>query len=535
MARNAELIYFAIHGLIELGDSIGQDFANQVRTLMAAGLQCRTFAEVYDNALYPDLKIESIESLRSALDSRPAPVVYHWCDGWYDIDALLKSRQAPLIVRWHNNTPPWFFAPYSTDATSRTLRGYSGILKLIDSPRVRVLANSQFSAGQLEILGVSPDQIKVVYPVSDYLRRAQTRREPPESARTKLVLLFVGRIVPHKGHRHVLNSAAILRTKFGINCRVLFPGRKDPSMLAYAAELKALAINLGVEMELPGEVDARQLAKMYATSDVFVCLSEHEGFGLPVIEAMRAELPVVGYRSSAVAETLRGHPLACERLDYHQIAARIDCLANHDVSRDVVAFQNEVLLPRFSSEVSANQLFSAIDLGGGEKRIEDACVESAPPPGSLQRMSSALQQALDRLDATGVRAVHTVDAGDRYVTLNDIRAYEALLANAGSTSETLGFRDACMDMSFHSPLPLIGPLVDKLKRLILWWQDGLVTSLSKSHTELAARLDRIESRLDQLSTDGHVNGFANNANSRGENSRAADSEKDPRPAKPGHE
>jgi glycosyltransferase involved in cell wall biosynthesis len=534
MARNAELIYFVIHGLIELGDSIGQDYANQVRTLMSAGLHCRTFAEVHNKTLYPDLKIESIDNLRSALDSRPAPVVYHWCDGWHDVDTLLKSRQAPLIVRWHNNTPPWFFAPYSTDATSRTLRGYSGILKLTDAPGVHVLANSNFSARQLEILGVKPDLIHVVYPVSDYLRRAQTRRAPLESARKKLSLLFVGRIVPHKGHRHILRSAAKLRAKFGIDCRLLFPGRRDPSMLAYAAELTALATELGVEMELPGEVADERLEKMYATSDVFVCLSEHEGFGLPVIEAMRAELPVVGYRSSAVAETLRDHPLACDHLDYQEIAARIACLANADVSRDVVALQNEVLLPRFSSEVSANQLLAAIDLDGGDgKTIEAPCVESAHAPAS--RVSSALQEALDRLDATEVRAARDDDAGHRYVTLNDIRAYEALLANAGSTTATLGFRDACMNLSFHSPLPLIGRLVDKVKRLILYSQDGVVTSLSKSHSELAARLDRIESRLDQLSTDGHVNGIANTTKSRAENSRASDGENDSPPGKLGRE
>jgi glycosyltransferase involved in cell wall biosynthesis len=526
---NPELFYFVIHGLIELGDSIGQDLANQVRTLSAAGFQCRTFAEVYESSLYPDLKIEGIGRLQEALYSRPAPVIYHWCDGWHDADTLLASRRAPLIVRWHNNTPPWFFAPYSLDATSRTLRGYSGILKLAASPGIRVLANSHFSARQLEILGLAPGQIKVVYPVSDYLRGPGARHDGSETPQSKLTLLFVGRVVPHKGHRHVLRSASLLRSKFGIDCRVLFPGRKDPSMLSYPDELKNLAGKLGVEMELPGEVENRRLEQMYATSDVFVCLSEHEGFGLPVIEAMRAQLPVVGYRSSAVAETLSDHPLAIDKLDYDQIAARIACLVDSDVSRDVVSFQNEVLLPRFSSEVSANQFWSAI---GIDKKIESPGVNGVQAAAPLPRVSSALQRALSRLAPSEVRAQRNGDAGDRYVTLNDIGAYEALLAKTGSTSESLGFRDACMNIAFHSPLPFVGRLVDKLKRIILYSQDGVVTALSKSHAELAARLDRIESRLDRLSADGHGGAPADAANHGGESVHESDSDIDSREGKP---
>jgi glycosyltransferase involved in cell wall biosynthesis len=503
VARAAET-YFVIHGLIELGDSIGHDLANQVRTLSAAGVRCRTFAEVYDSSLYPDLMIESIDRLRGALESRPAPVIYHWCDGWHDVDTMLASSGAPLIVRWHNNTPPWFFAPYSLEATSRTLRGYSGILKLIDSPGIRVLANSHYSARQLEILGIAPAQIKVVYPVSDYLRERRARHDGSRSARGKLTLLFVGRIVPHKGHRHVLRSAAILRAKFGIDCRVLFPGRKDPAMLAYAAELRGLAGKLGVEMELPEEVENRQLEEMYASSDIFVSLSEHEGFGLPIIEAMRAQLPVVGYRSSAVAEILRDHPLASDDLDYHQIAARIACLVDNDVARDVVAFQNEAVLPRFSSEVSASQFLAEIDLDNVDKQFEPPGLNGAHAADSNSRVSSALHRALSHLQPSEVHADHNDDAGDRFVTLTDIRAYEALLAKMGNDTETLGFRDACMNISFGSPRPLLGRWVDKLKRLILYSQDGVVMSLSKSHADLAARLDRIESRLDRLSTDGYA-------------------------------
>jgi glycosyltransferase involved in cell wall biosynthesis/bifunctional DNA-binding transcriptional regulator/antitoxin component of YhaV-PrlF toxin-antitoxin module len=511
-ADNPQLIYFVIRGMIELGDSIGQDLANQVRALSAAGLQCRTFAEVYKSALYSDLKIESIDRLSEALDSRPAPVIYHWCDGWYDVDRLLASHRASLIVRWHNNTPPWFFAPYSLDATSRTLRGYSGLLKLVDSRGIRVLANSRFSARQLEILGIPSNQVRVAYPVSDYLRAPRARRDASPSAPGKLTLLFVGRIVPHKGHRHILRSAAVLRTRFGIDCRILFPGRRDPSMHTYAAELSDLAGKLGVGMDLLGEVDNRQLEEMYAKSDVFVCLSEHEGFGLPVIEAMRAQLPVVGYRSSAVAETLGEHPLACDHLDYHQIAARIACLVDSDVSRDVVSFQNEVLLPRFSSEVCRAQFLAAIDLDGVAKEPAPSSVNGTHAAISSARVSSALQRALDRLGPSEVREQYGADAGDRYVTLNDIRAYEALIAKAGTATETLGFRDACMNMSFQSPRPLLGRLIDKVKRLVLYSQDGVVTSLSKSHTELAARLDRIESRLDRLSTDGRRGAPADESN-----------------------
>ncbi len=218
------MFHFDIHGLIEPGGSIGQDLANQVRTLSRAGFRCRSGAEVYNSSLYPELKVESFERLPEALDSEPAPVIYNWCDGWHDLGSLLARRRTPLMVRWRNNTPPCFFAPCSVDATSRTLRGYSGILKLVDSSGIRVLANLQFSVRQLAILGIAPGQIRVVHPASKYLR-GPPRGDASGAARGKRTLFFVGRTVAHKGHFQVLGRAAARRAKFGIHCRVPLPGR----------------------------------------------------------------------------------------------------------------------------------------------------------------------------------------------------------------------------------------------------------------------------------------------------------------------
>jgi hypothetical protein len=136
---------------IELGVSIQQDLANEALALSASGFQCGTLVEVDESSLDPDQQIENIGRLQGVLDSPPALVIYHWCDEWHEVDALLASSRAPLIVRCHHHRPARIFAPYSLIATSRMLRGYNGILKLVDSPGIRGLANSCFSARQLEI------------------------------------------------------------------------------------------------------------------------------------------------------------------------------------------------------------------------------------------------------------------------------------------------------------------------------------------------------------------------------------------------
>jgi hypothetical protein len=92
--------------------------------LAGAKVKCRVFAGTHRNGLYPNLPVEDSAGLEAALEhTGNVTVIYRWCDGWAEIDKLLKKLRRPIVLRWHNNTPPWFFPSYSLDITARTLMG----------------------------------------------------------------------------------------------------------------------------------------------------------------------------------------------------------------------------------------------------------------------------------------------------------------------------------------------------------------------------------------------------------------------------
>ncbi len=491
-------VYFLIHGLIEKADSIGQDLANQYRALSRAAVKCRVFAGLCQSGLYPDLPVESIESFEPALAGANPTIIYHWCDGWDQIDRLLIKSQLPIVLRWHNNTPPWFFPRYSKDLTARTLRGFVSILETAKAPNLSFMTNSAYSARQLTVLGVPAERISVVYPISDYLLGQSPIRIPAKQSRLPTVrLLFVGRIVPNKGHLHLVKAARALSDIYGIPCTLTLPGRIDKKMTVYADEIKSLAARLKVDVSLPGEISKTELKAAYENSDIFLCLSEHEGFGLPVIEAMKAGLPVVGYRSSAIAETLRDHPLACDELDYVEIAARLFCLTDVSIAQSVVRFQTESILPRFSASKVLDDFFLSLKIN---EREPEAKVSESGQVLDASKLCSTISAELDSIrsrisDQLRNTYREPMEPPERYVTIADISAYEALLSNSFETSSLEDLRSERMETPFHSPMPIVGRIVDKFKRFVLYSQDGVVISMLKSDLELHARLDHLETGI----------------------------------------
>src|SRR5690348_13616331 len=126
-------LFICVEGLFELGDSIGFDAVHQWRVinrLMGDRFNVRIFCRRFDQKLHPDVPAEPFEALRRMnWQSAETLVIYHFCDGWPELEEILEQHNANFIVRWHNNTPPWFFARYGVQFIDRTIRGYRGIIR----------------------------------------------------------------------------------------------------------------------------------------------------------------------------------------------------------------------------------------------------------------------------------------------------------------------------------------------------------------------------------------------------------------------
>jgi glycosyltransferase involved in cell wall biosynthesis len=93
------------------------------------------------------------------------------------------------------------------------------------------------------------------------------------------------------------------------------------------------ALGLGDSVRMVGSVSAAVLAAHYRTADVFVCLSDHEGFCVPLLEAMHHRLPIVAFAATAVPETLGNGGLCLPDKEPAAVAHAVSRVLTEDALR----------------------------------------------------------------------------------------------------------------------------------------------------------------------------------------------------------
>lgn len=420
---SAPTVAVVVQGLFEKSDSIGYDAVyqyNEIRSLVGAD-KISLFAERFDAKLYPETRIHPITDLEAWTARNPSGImIYHFCDGWPEFEDTLASFPGRRIIRWHNNTPPWFYADRGSRLVKRTVNGFRTIIRLIKQAKCEAWVNSKFSAQQLSVLGC-PADAKVVFPGSRALYRNPIAPTKP-SEKKAINLLFVSRIVAHKGHKHILRVSELLSSKLDREVRVSFPGRRDSSAIEFNESLDSLAAALShrITIDFPGEVPESELVALYDSCDALVCLSEHEGFGMPVFEAMLRGKPVIAWGNSATAEMLDGHPLMHRRFDLALFAASIEAAIDPAAWPRVMQAQTEIL-KRYSRDVVA-------------KQIEDALVH----PGVSRCADSMHANALIKDRATKYsceQVTEDFDFDGNLVSLYDLTAFETLMEGTGKLEQ----------------------------------------------------------------------------------------------------
>jgi len=431
-------IFILVQGLFEKSDSIGFDAIYQWQLIKAergSSVEVRLFCENFSSTNYPTVEAESLDDFRVALRAAAdALVIYHFCDGWPELEEWLFKHCGNLVVRWHNNTPPWFIAKYAPGFAERSTRGFTSIIRLAQRSNCRFWCNSLFTARQLRILGIDVGRSHVVYPASRYLDYGvPTATKNVEREDDRTLILFVGRIVPHKGHRHDLLTAAYLQHRLGIPSRVILPGRADPGLHEYTSEIADLAATLSVELSLPGEVGADELDGLYRNATVFLCLSEHEGFGLPIFEAMRVGVPTVSWSNTGIAELVHGHPLSHRELSPRWFAAAIAALQDSELRSHILRWQEEYVLRSYTKDIVSAQVLSALDTNTVPD-VTQCQDQVSPAPGAYH--NGPVQEVLERAlksycnqigdHPIGQESLVPRDIAEHFVTIYDVEAYRAL-------------------------------------------------------------------------------------------------------------
>jgi L-malate glycosyltransferase len=250
--------------------------------------------------------------------------------------ALTRLRCRRFIIH-HNITPPEFFAPFSDEFARIARLGRQELASL--APFVELgLADSEFNRRELAGLGFRrTDVLPLFVDFSKYKRPANPFvKRLYRDDRTNI--LFVGRVAPNKKVEDLIRVTFYYKKYVSPLVRLVVVG-KTGALPKYYDSLVRLADEYYLKSEeivFTGHIPDEEMFALYRASDVFLSLSEHEGFCLPLLESMVFDLPVVAYEAGAVPETMGGAGVLLKRKRVEEVAELVERLAHDPALRKAV-------------------------------------------------------------------------------------------------------------------------------------------------------------------------------------------------------
>jgi glycosyltransferase involved in cell wall biosynthesis len=274
---------------------------------------------------------------------RETLLIYHHSIGWPLGQYILSEASSRIVIKHHNVTPARFFRPYSAHYVVACDAGQRATEAIALTPNALFWADSHYNAEELLEYGTEPSRCSVQAPFHAIERLAEKAisREVVQACKqyrgTKL--LFVGGLKPNKGHAELIELLALYRSSVDEDAVLILPGAFDPQLENYIATLRRLAAQFGVESSVifAGPVNDSQLRAYYFSADVFLCLSEHEGFCVPLVEAMHFRVPIVTHNCTAIPETVGDSALMWDQHDLASMAESIAICTEHDDDRRALA------------------------------------------------------------------------------------------------------------------------------------------------------------------------------------------------------
>lgn len=162
--------------------------------------------------------------------------------------------------------------------------------------------------------------------------------------------MFVGRVAPPKGQHDLIKAFACYRRLYDPQARLRLVGSWMGEQYPWALTRYANRLGLGASVDLTGPVSQAELAAYYSAADVFVSASDHEGFCIPVVEAMSFGVPVVSHAAGAVPETAGGAAIILEDKSALETAAAVARLMRDDRLRSALVREGRARAALFSLE-----------------------------------------------------------------------------------------------------------------------------------------------------------------------------------------
>ncbi|MGI8734781.1 MAG: glycosyltransferase family 4 protein [Pyrinomonadaceae bacterium] len=307
------------------GDAVSNDVLGMYAALSGQGYDVRIFSEGWTISTP---KVWPAHTIKGFLKDRADVLIYHYSRGWAPGLDLVRDQKYRTVIKYHNVTPPEFFASYSSDYARMCQDGREELGPISQANCELYLSDSAFNMRDVLAAGVSESKCFVVPP---FHHIDQIVALEPDASVSKAFedgqtnICMVGRVAPNKGHPALIEAFTAYHRDYNSHSRLLIVGKEETRLGKYSRLLREMVKRLGLQghVVFTGGVSDQALKSCYLASRAFMITSEHEGFCVPLVEAMALRLPIVAYASSAITDTVDNVGLVWEERNPYLLAESI--------------------------------------------------------------------------------------------------------------------------------------------------------------------------------------------------------------------
>jgi glycosyltransferase involved in cell wall biosynthesis len=333
----------ALHQLLpglRYGDAISRQALAMQQRLRAWGYASDLYT-VTDNT---DLALRSqCRPYETFPRDNTGPIIYHHAIG-SEVADFLREIADRVVVYYHNITPPEYLSLVNPKLAQGMTQGRVQLAYFARSPYA--LAGSEYNRRELLAAGYARVEVLPYFIAFDHLAQGITsdagqavlRRYVADEPRW----LFVGRLISNKCQIDLVRVLAYYQQQIDPNARLILVG-SDRDTPGYRGEIERVTQQLGVDhLDICGQVSDDALGAYYRVATAYVSMSEHEGFGIPLLEAMHMNVPVLAYAAAAVPDTLGGAGVLMRHKRIDVIAEVLHEIAtNQRLREQIIARQRE--------------------------------------------------------------------------------------------------------------------------------------------------------------------------------------------------
>lgn len=284
---------------LSYGDAISGEVLAIQRYFENAGHE----AIIYALNVHPKLKGQALDAKEYSTNF-DGTLILHYSLGSPLNSYYQDSTSANRVIIYHNLTPKKWFEKVNPRIVADIEQGLLELPKLLKCSD-RIISDSTFNAGEIESYGFKSEVLNLPLDSKKWDIETNPGIAGLLNSSPGIHMLHVGRLAPNKCIEDIIKTFYYLHHSIDEKSTLWLVGIDIDTEL-YSFELKSLVeqLHLRDAVRFVGCLADSELKAMYQNADVYMCMSEHEGFCLPLIEAMYFGLPVIAYSQGAVPDTL---------------------------------------------------------------------------------------------------------------------------------------------------------------------------------------------------------------------------------------